>query len=467
MLKKYNQVFLSALVISDSLVIVFSWLASYHLRFHSGLFALTKGIPPFNLYYELTLPILILFLVNFRIVGLYKPLRGNTLWVDFYNIIKANTIAVLIFSAMLFFYREESYSRLVVGLFWLTTTALLITSHMTIRNVLMWFRKRGKNLRYVLIAGEGELGQDVAERIDLHPEMGFNIVGFLTTEREKVGSTVAGYPVLGILDEVSPIIRKHRVDKLFITLPMDSREHFERVMFNLGEEAVDIKVVPDLLKYMSLSGGVDDFDGLPIVNLTESPLYGWNGVFKRVTDIVISLLALLTAGPLMILISLLIKLESRGPVFFIQERVGMDGKIFKMIKFRSMRYDAESLSGPVWTRKDDDRRTRLGTLLRKFSLDELPQLFNVFIGDMSLVGPRPERPVFVEDFKKLIPHYTLRLKMKAGITGWAQINGWRGDTCLEKRVEHDLYYIKNWSWFFDIQILAKTLWKGLINRHAY
>lgn len=467
MLKKYSQLFLSALIISDSLVILFSWIAAYYLRFHSGWIPLFNGIPPVEQYQELLIPVLILFLINFKVIGLYQPLRGKSPWVDYYNIIKANTISVLILSAILFFYRDESYSRVVVGIFWLTATFLLVVSHMLIRNVLMMIRRRGRNLRCVLIAGAGELGREVAERIDLHPEMGFKIVGFLTTQKKKVGTWISGYPVLGLLDDVSKFIKSHEVDKLFITLPMKSQDHFERVLFNLGEESVDIKVVPDLLQYMSLSGGVDNFDGLPIVNLTESPLYGWNIVFKRATDIAISFLAIVLTSPLMILIALLIKLESRGPVFYIQERVGLDRKVFNMYKFRSMATEAESETGPVWTKENDERRTRLGALLRKTSLDELPQFFNVFTGDMSMVGPRPERPVFVEDFKKSVPHYMLRLKMKAGITGWAQVNGWRGNTCLEKRIEHDLYYIKHWSWFFDIKILIKTLWNGFINRHAY
>jgi Undecaprenyl-phosphate glucose phosphotransferase len=467
MLKKHNQLFLSALIISDSLVILSSWIGTYYLRFHSGWIPLFNGVPSVEQYQLLLLPVLILFLFNFKVVGLYQPLRGKSLWVDYYNIIKANTISVLILSALLFFYREDSYSRIAVGIFWLVATFSLVASHMLVRNILRMLRLRGKNLRYVLIAGDGELGQEVAKRIDLHPEMGFKIVGFLTTEDKKVGTLIDGYPVLGLLDDVTDHIRAHGVDKLFITLPMKSQDHFERVLFNLEEESVDVKVVPDLLQYMSLSGGVDNFDGLPIINLTESPLYGWNIVFKRATDIVISFLAIIITCPLMIIIALLIKLESRGPVLFVQERVGLDRKIFKMYKFRSMQMDAESHSGPVWTKENDSRRTRLGVLLRKTSFDELPQFFNVFTGDMSMVGPRPERAVFVEDFKKSIPHYMLRLKMKAGITGWAQVNGWRGNTCLEKRIEHDLYYIKHWSLFFDIKILIKTLLNGLINRHAY
>jgi len=467
MLKKYNQLFLSALIISDSLVILSAWMGSYYFRFYSGWIPLSSGIPPVEKYQILLLPVLILFLFNFKMVGLYQPLRGKSPWVDYYNIIKANVISVLILSALLFFYREESYSRVVVGLFWLNATFFLVASHMLVRNILMMFRRQGKNLRYVLIAGAGELGREVAERIDLDPEMGFKIAGFLTTQESKVGTLIDGYPVLGTLDDVSKYIRELEVDKLFITLPMKSQDHFERVLFNLGEESVDIKVVPDLMQYMSLSGGVDNFDGLPIVNLTESPLYGWNIFFKRLTDVMISLLSIIITSPLMVLIALIIKLDSRGQIFYIQERVGLDRQVFRMFKFRSMKMDAESCTGPIWAKRDDDRRTRLGVFLRKTSLDELPQFFNVLIGDMSMVGPRPERKVFIEDFKKTVPHYMLRLKMKAGLTGWAQVNGWRGDTSLEKRIEHDLYYIKNWSLLFDIKILIKTLWNGLINRHAY
>ena len=467
MLKKYNQLFLSALIILDSLFIFFSWGSAYYVRFYSEWIPLATDVPSFDPYQVLLIPVWLLFLFNFKVVGLYQPLRGKSLWVDSYNIIKANTISVLMLSALLFFYGEESISRMVVGIFWLTVTFLLIASHMLVRNALMFFRRHGKNLRYVLIAGAGELGREVARKIDLHPEMGFKIVGYLTTHKKKVGKFVGNYPVLGLLDQVSDCIREHGVDKLFITLPMKSQDHLERVLFNLGEESVDIKVVPDLLQYMSLSGGVDNFDGLPIVNLTESPLYGWNLVIKRLTDVVISFSAIVITSPLMLLVALLIKLESRGPVFFVQERVGLDKKVFKMYKFRSMHIGAESATGPVWAKENDDRRTRMGVILRKMSLDELPQFFNVFAGDMSMVGPRPERSVFVDDFKKSVPHYILRLKMKAGITGWAQVNGWRGNTSLEKRVEHDLYYIKHWSLFFDIKILFKTLWNGLINRHAY
>jgi Undecaprenyl-phosphate glucose phosphotransferase len=241
----------------------------------------------------------------------------------------------------------------------------------------------------------------------------------------------------------------------------------EEVLASLGEETVDIKVVPDLLKFMNLQAGVEELDGLPIVSLAESPLHGWNIVVKRLSDIIFSLIFILISGPVLVLLAIIIKIESVGPVIYRQERVGLDGNIFEMLKFRSMYIGAEKETGPVWANKEDNRRTHLGSFLRKTSMDELPQLFNVLMGDMSLVGPRPERKVFVEQFKKSIPKYMLRLKMKAGLTGWAQVNGWRGNTSLDKRIEFDLYYIKNWSLMLDFKIILMTFWKGFVNPHAY
>ena len=241
----------------------------------------------------------------------------------------------------------------------------------------------------------------------------------------------------------------------------------EAILDSLGEETVDIKVVPDLLKFMNLQSGVEDLDGLPIVNLSESPLHGWNIVVKRFSDIIFSSIFIIVSSPFLILLAIIIKFESAGSIIYRQKRVGLDGNIFEMFKFRSMQVGAEDETGPIWASKGDNRRTRLGSFLRKTSIDELPQLFNVLMGDMSLVGPRPERQVFVEEFKKSIPKYMLRLKMKAGLTGWAQVNGWRGNTSLDKRIEFDLYYIKHWSLLLDLKIIFMTFWKGFVNPHAY
>lgn len=467
MLRKHGQLFLSALFFFDSLVISFSWFAAYYLRFNVPIIPLTLGRPDPEVYLLALFPVWAVFMISIRAFGLYRPLRGKQFSTEFLIILKVSSVSVLALAALTFFYREESFSRIVAVYFWVLVTFLMTFSHFGVRWGLMEMRKRGFNLRHVLILSTGELGQAVAEKITLHPEYGFSIVGFLAANPNEVGSCVKEHKVLGTYEDVSPFIQKFNIDQLYIALPMDAADQLGHILESLGEETVDIKVVPDLLRYMNIQSGVEDFDGLPIVNLAESPLYGWNVVLKRASDIILSFLAILLTSPLMLVIAILVKLGSRGPVLFRQDRVGLDNKVFSMLKFRSMRVDAESSTGPVWASKDDSRKTRLGAFLRRTSLDELPQFFNVLLGDMSLVGPRPERPVFVADFKKTIPKYMLRLKMKAGLTGWAQVNGWRGNTSLEKRIECDLYYIKHWSLLFDIKIIFITIWKGFVNPHAY
>jgi len=235
----------------------------------------------------------------------------------------------------------------------------------------------------------------------------------------------------------------------------------------IGDETVDIMVIPDIYEFVTLRGGIEEFDGLPIINLRNTPLFGWNIILKRAFDLALSSTLILLTSPLMLVIAVLVKMSSKGPVFYVQERMGLDGATFSMLKFRSMRTGAEASTGPVWASKDDERRTPIGRFLRRTSLDELPQLFNVLKGDMSLVGPRPERPVFIHEFRKQIPRYMLRHKVKAGMTGWAQVNGWRGDTDLRKRIDYDIYYIEHWSLLFDIKIVWLTLWKGFVHRNAY
>jgi len=442
-------------------------LLAYAIRFQLQLIPVTQGVPPLEWYVFALAPIWIVFAINIKVFGLYQPLRGKPGSSEFFFILKVTSFSVLILTAITFFVREFSYSRIVMVYFWGLTTFSITVSHWLVRKILVLVRGKGWNLQKVLVVGAGELGQTVVEKLNLHPEIGFQVVGFLTRHPGKVGKSFRDCKVLGEYQDVSKVIRDFKVDQLFIALPLNANDRLEQILDNLGEETVDIKVVPDLLQYMNIQSGVEELDGLPIVNLAESPLYGWNVVIKRTSDIILSSLAIIITAPFMLLIALLVKAESRGPVFYRQERVGLDRRVFPMLKFRSMKQEAESSTGPVWAKENDERRTRIGETLRKTSLDELPQLFNVLKGEMSLVGPRPERSVFIEDFKQSIPHYMLRLKMKAGLTGWAQVNGWRGNTSLEKRIECDLFYIKNWSLLFDLKILLMTLWKGFINRHAY
>ena len=312
----------------------------------------------------------------------------------------------------------------------------------------------------MLVAGSGELAGHVIDRMHAHPEAGLRIFGLLGEEGSTRGRSVRGVPVVGAYGELKKVLAEHRPDLLVIALPAGSSHLAEKLLSDLDDEVVNVKIVPDLPAMLTLRSTVEDLDGLPLIALREGPLEGWAAVQKRVFDVVVSGVALLLASPLFALLALAVRLTSGRPVFYVQERMGLDGRVFGMIKFRTMRDRAEGDSGPVWAVRDDPRRTRLGVFLRRMSLDELPQLWNVFRGDMSLVGPRPERPVFIEQFRREIPGYMLRHKIKAGLTGWAQVHGWRGDTSLHERVEHDLYYMEHWSLRLDVWILLMTLWRG-------
>jgi Undecaprenyl-phosphate glucose phosphotransferase len=467
MIRKHSQIYSTAILFSNSFAVALAWLCAYLIRFKIEIFAEAGSIPSENMYLYALLPIWLVFFVNSRVLGHSKPISMSTPTSEIVAILKLTSLSVLLLTAATFFYREFSFSRIMAVYFWFFSSVFLFLSHRFVRFLVKKMRDRGMSLHKVLVVGAGELGQRVVQKLDLYPEIGFSVVGYLSRNPDKVGTTLGEHKVLGLYEDLNKFIKKHEVSQLFVALPSSAHERLQEILVSLEEETVDIKLVPDLLRYMDLQSGIEELDGMPVINLTESPLYGWNTVFKRVSDIVLSSLAILITFPVMILIAIVIKLESRGPLLYKQERMGLDRDVFWMYKFRSMKTGAEKQSGPVWAKEDDDRRTRVGTFLRSTSLDELPQFFNVFVGQMSLVGPRPERPVFVDEFKKSIPFYMLRLKMKAGLTGWAQVNGWRGNTSLEKRIECDLYYIKNWSLLFDIKILFLTVWKGLINRHAY
>jgi len=468
MLKKHGQLFLTTIIFFDSIVISFAWLSSFYLHFKTSFGPPPRhATPDIDIYLLALIPIWIVFMSSIRICGLYQPKRGKPLREKIVNIVKVVSFSILILTGATFFYREWSFSRIVVLYFFCLTNILMVVSHLLVYIVLRKIRSLGFNVRKVLIAGTGNLALSVAEKISLHPEYGFNVIGFLTAHTKEINSKLGGVRVIGSLNEISAVIHKYGVDQLYIALPLNAHDEMEALFDSLGKETVDIKVIPDVLKFINFQSGVEDLDGLPIVSLSESPLHGWNIVVKRLSDIIFSSIFIIVSSPFLILLAIIIRFESPGSIIYRQKRVGLDGNIFEMLKFRSMQVGAEDETGPIWASKGDDRRTRLGSFLRKTSMDELPQLFNVLMGDMSLVGPRPERYVFVEEFKKSIPKYMLRLKMKAGLTGWAQVNGWRGNTSLDKRIEFDLYYIKHWSLLFDLKIIFMTFWKGFVNPNAY
>jgi Undecaprenyl-phosphate glucose phosphotransferase len=467
LLKKYNQVFITLLFFLDLCFISLAWFLAYLLRFESGFIGVTKDIPSWGQHLPLLVILLLVCGVVFNLTGLYGSKRLTSLPKEVLDLIKAMTVSVLIFVSLAYFFKEYRYSRLTIFYFWFLTILFTALSRSYARHLLKSLRKKGFNLRYVLVIGEGDLGRKLIQSFQSHPELGLKAVGFLSDSRENVGRFIEGVSVLGTHQELHEVLRRGGIDQVFIALPFHLHERIKDILASLKNELVTIKVVSDLYDFVTLRGGVDELDGLPIINIQDTPLLGWGKIAKRALDIVLSAGGLLVLSPLMAAIAVLIKGTSPGPVFFRQERMGFDGKIFRMLKFRSMIANAEKETGSVWARPDDPRRTSVGVLLRKTSLDELPQLFNVLKGEMSLVGPRPERPELIEKFKYNIPNYMLRHKIKAGMTGWAQVNGWRGNTSLEKRIEHDLYYIENWSLSLDLRILLMTLWKGWVSKHAY
>jgi Undecaprenyl-phosphate glucose phosphotransferase len=400
-------------------------------------------------------------------MNLYRPMRFSSISKEIKELFKAITISLLLFIFFAYFFKEYRYSRLTILYFWIIGFINLSLSRWVSRRILRVLRKKGKNLRYVLLVGEGKLLEKLLRAIHRHPELGLKPIGILSEKGNPMEKTIGGVDVIGTYEDLPEIVRKRGVDKVFIVLPFHRHEKIKDLLISLKDEFVDIKIVSDLYDLFQLRGGIEEIDGLPIINIRETPLLGWGKLFKRLIDVLISSFGLVLLSPLFLLISLLIKITSKGPVFYKQKRMGLDGNIFEMIKFRSMIVDAENETGSVWAKEDDPRRTPLGKILRKTSLDELPQLWNVLKGEMSLVGPRPERPELIERFKEVIPNYMLRHKIKAGMTGWAQVNGWRGNSSLEKRIEHDIYYIEHWSIAFDIKILFLTLFKGFVNRNAY
>jgi Undecaprenyl-phosphate glucose phosphotransferase len=429
----------------------------------------TKGVPPAESYLALLPVIFAIWGLVFQANGLYDPMRFASRSLERQRVLRASSLAMLIFTAVSFLGVEKAFSlsRLTLLLFFVLSTVAVVVERSLLREILRETRRRGYNVRHVLLVGDGELGQAIADRIVRHPEFGLKVRGFLTEDPSKIGESIGSNPICGQWNQVAEIVENGGVDQVIFALPLEGLPQLGGLLSLLDGAAVDVKVVPDVERFVSLRTEIEEFEGLPLISLRATPLMGWNRLAKRSMDFVLAAAALVVLAPVLLLLAIAIRLGSPGPVLFSQERMGLDGRLFRVWKFRTMKVDAEAQSGPVWATPDDPRRTRLGAFLRRLSLDELPQLFNVLRGEMSLVGPRPERPVFIQDFRARVPKYMLRHMVQAGMTGWAQVNGWRGDTSIEQRIEHDLYYIENWSWRLDLKILALTLLRGFTGKNAY
>ena len=476
MVRRYNRLLVAFYVVGDAVLAMWAFILAYGIRFESGLIPVFRGYPPFEQYLNLMPFVAVLTPLAFRVQGVYRLRRGRSRVDDFFAVLVGSILAV-VFGVVSTLYVQAYWasddarargayevSQIVWVLFLVLTVTFTYASREFVRELFERRWRAGIGLKRILIAGVGDLGRMVADRMLQHRELGYQVVGFIDDRADGDHIGYRGLSLLGTLSEVAEIAHRERVDHLYVALPLEEHAKLLDLMEISNRECIDVKVVPDLLQFIALRARLEDLDGLPIINVNDVPLQGVNAWIKRGLDIVLSASAVVVLAVPALIIAFLVRRTSPGPIFYGQERMGLDGKAFTVYKFRSMYPDAEDTTGPVWARDDDPRTTPVGRWLRRLDLDEVPQFWNVLKGDMSIVGPRPERPFFVEQFKHRIPQYMLRHKVKAGITGWAQVNGWRGNTSLEKRIEYDLYYIENWSVTLDLKIMWLTLVRGLFQR---
>jgi len=472
---KDNQKTLNRLhIVLDALIIVISFLVAYYIRFYSVLtklsvFSLEKVyFYSLNIYIRRGLYIIVpLYLIIYNQAKLYTPKRVKKKWAEFTHITYSNIFGLAFYFFYLYIRKEIHISRGFLGLFTVINILLCTAVRMSIAYVLRVARKKGYNLKHVILVGYSRAAEAYIDRIFANPQWGYYIHGILDDTME-IGTRYKKVPVIGKLNQLEEYLNKMSLDEIAITLSLKEYEYLEKVVATCEKSGVHTKFIPDYYSIIPTRPYTEDLYGLPVINIRNVPLSNtFNWVIKRIVDIIGSLLAIIVFAIPMLIIAILIKVTSKGPVIFSQVRVGKHNKTFKMYKFRTMRVQTEEEEKKAWTTPNDPRVTGIGKFLRRTSLDELPQLFNILKGDMSLVGPRPERPQFVEQFKEEIPRYMIKHQVPPGLTGWAQINGYRGDTSITKRIEHDLYYIENWSLGFDLKIMFLTIFKGFINRNAY
>jgi exopolysaccharide biosynthesis polyprenyl glycosylphosphotransferase len=433
------------------------WEAMYYVRFEGGWFEAPKGVPPAALY-QLAAPLVgLAFFLVFRGYGLYSPWRHRGFGGELAVLVRAFALGTLVLAGLSYFYHELLLSRFFLLLFLVTYAGVVVLGRALIRFALHEMRRRGRNLRHCVFVGDDAHARAMAAQVERNAWMGLKVLGF-------VGD--AGGDVLGTYAELPRVFTGRTVDQVFITVPPGD-PRFAELVHQAHVEGVTVRVVPSPALFGPLiNARVEQVAGMAVYTLIDTPLSGPGAAAKRAFDVVFSLAVLVLLAPLLFAVAVAVRLTSPGPVLYRQERAGLDGRPFGMLKFRTMPVNAERASGPVWNKKDENRATPVGAFLRRTSLDELPQFWNVLRGDMSVVGPRPERPYFIDKFKHEIRLYNVRHKMKAGITGWAQVNGWRGDTSLEKRIEADLFYLQHWSFGLDLVIIARTVFGGLWHENA-
>jgi Undecaprenyl-phosphate glucose phosphotransferase len=466
---KDNQVHLNrAHVVVDGLLVAGSYVLSYYLKFES-VFAdkAPGGRLSMGVYFSALYFLVPCYLLLYNMVQLYTSRRALKLWDEFVDIVQANIMGVIGFLVVLYIVNQPDFSRSMIAIFFGVNILLTTIAHWLLRKFLRFIRAKGYNIKHILLVGYSRSAEAYISRILENPQWGYEVAGVLD-DFVPLGTSYHGIKVIGKIEQLGTYLQENSFDEITITLPLDDYDRLEELVADCEKSGVHTKFIPDYTSLFPSNPYTEDVQGLPVINIRYVPLTNsFNRMAKRLVDIIGSLVGIIIASPVMLAAAIAVKASSKGPVIYKQERIGLNGQPFMMFKFRSMKVQTEAEEKKGWTTKGDPRVTRVGAFLRKYSIDELPQLFNIFVGQMSLVGPRPERPQFVEKFKEQIPRYMVKHQVRPGLTGWAQINGYRGDTSIRKRIDYDIYYIENWSMIFDFKIMLGTIRHGFVNKNAY
>lgn len=467
MIRENQRVLNLAMVLLDVVVVILSLIISWWLRFKTTMFGPIGGHLPIESYILfLIFAVIPVYLILYFSFGLYKPRRTyKSIFSEATQIIKVNIVAFVVLVAILFILNQPDFSRIMLFLLAVVASVIGIMERFVIRNFLKKIRINNKNLKHILIVGDNDLAYTFARRIRNNPYLGFDISGFLGRS-DHVGMEIEGSEIIGSFTDLDMILDNNSFDRVVLAIPLKYYYKLNELVESCERVGIKAEVIPDYIRYFPAQPSVDMIEDIPIINIRYVPLDDpFNRTLKYISDYLISIIAIIITSPIMIGTAIAIKLTSPGPIIFKQERIGFQGEPFKMYKFRSMRVQPLGDEASKWTTKDDPRKTKVGNFIRRTSIDELPQFFNVLKRDMSVVGPRPERPYFVEEFRKEIPKYMVKHQVRPGITGWAQIHGCRGDTSINKRIEYDIEYVENWHIGLDLGIMIKTVLKKSPNAY--
>ncbi len=467
---KDNQKYFNRLhIVLDAAIVAVSYTVAWYLKFASPFsdIDINVGALPVRTYFEMLYVIVPGYLVLYYAFNLYTPKRATVHRYEILNIFQANTVGMVVLMAGWYLVAQIHFSRSMMAMFYCINIILTTLCRSVIRILLQYFREKGYNLKYILLVGYSRATEEYIKRINANPQWGYVVRGILD-DHVPAGTLYKGVKVVGCIENLLYILPENKLDEIAITLSLKDYDNLEHIVDLCEKSGVHTKFIPDYNSLFPSRPYTEDLMGLPVINIRYVPLTNTlNWCMKRLVDIAASLVGLVVASPVMLIAAIAVRCSSRGPVIFKQERIGLHNKPFRMYKFRTMEVQKPSSEEKGWTTKNDPRVTKVGKFLRRTSIDELPQLFNILKGDMSVVGPRPERPHFVEQFKEEIPRYMVKHQVRPGLTGWAQINGYRGDTSIKRRIEFDIFYIENWTMSFDVKIMFLTIFKGFINKNAY